>query len=78
MLEIGGGMSIPESENFVDVGTRLVMDWSTDRTAFAKQSGQALASFEHLRHKHSENLRLVAGAMLSASEDDQLTASRKS
>lgn len=67
MLSLGGGIAIPESDDFVDATQRLILGWYSDSNTFYALSTSALQAYDRLRHEGTRSLESVIGEMLPPS-----------
>jgi glycosyltransferase involved in cell wall biosynthesis len=65
-LRGGGGACVPDSQDFVQAATELVLDWLSDADAFSALSTQALENYRTLRQRYNDRLALVVEAMVGA------------
>jgi glycosyltransferase involved in cell wall biosynthesis len=67
-LSGGGGTCIPDSEDFVEATTQLVLDWLSDAKGFTAVSAQALENYRTLRERYDDRLERVVDAMLGGTK----------
>jgi glycosyltransferase involved in cell wall biosynthesis len=64
VLSRGGGVSIAETEDFVDTAERLLLGWCSDQSSFSIVSDSAIANFNDLYFEHNQRLQKLADEMM--------------
>jgi glycosyltransferase involved in cell wall biosynthesis len=68
-LDGGGGVCIPETQDFVRTTTDVVLGWLLDARAFSAVSTQALENYRALRDRYDDRLANVVSAMVGGTHD---------